>query len=443
MSASSLVMEQYQEIIGKHADDLAGNALPWLKAIRQQAAERFAAAGFPSRKQEAWRYSNVDSLLAKSFVYPQIQTSQEAAISDSLLALGESTHRIVFVNGRYSAVLSDLSQLSGGVYVSSLQNALAEQPDLIQNAVNSHGSDCGHVFNDLNTALFNNGLVLHVQQGQHIERPIELVYVTTTDNQAYVVSPRNIITLENGAKATLIERYVGEGESHYFNNGVCEVILQEAAELTHYRLQEESRSAYHISTLFIQHEANSRYHGNNVVLGACWSRTDYNVNFQGEYAESALDGLYLVNDKQLADMHLHINHAVPHCSSQQDFKGILLGTGRGVFDGLIEVAKQAQKTSAHLSNANLMLSRSAEIDTKPQLLIYADDVKCSHGATVGQLEPEQLFYLRSRGISEGEAKKMLCLGFAQEILERCKVEGLRERAELALRTSLEKTTVVE
>jgi Fe-S cluster assembly protein SufD len=250
------------------------------------------------------------------------------------------------------------------------------------------------------------------------------------------------VWLEAGAKATLIERYAGVGANAYFTNGVGEIVLNAGAQLEHYRLQEETLAAYHISTLFVHHEAQSHYQGNTIAMGGRWSRTDYNVDFHGEQAQSRLDGLYLVNDKQLTDIHLNINHAVPNCASEQDFRGILLGTGRGVFDGLIKVAEQAQHTEAHLHNANLMLSRSAEVDTKPQLLIYADDVKCSHGTTVGQLEPEQLFYLRSRGISEIEAKKMLSVGFAQTVLDKCSVESLRVKAEAALKEGLSKAPMV-
>jgi Fe-S cluster assembly protein SufD len=299
--------------------------------------------------------------------------------------------------------------------------------------------------------------VFYVEENVELAEPVEVIYLTSEGSRvfaegslsaegspSYVVSPRNLVWLEAGASATLIERYVGEHGNSYFTNGLGEIVLNTGAQLEHYRLQEESLGAYHISTLFVHHEAQSQYKGNTIVLGGKWSRTDYNVDFRGEQAQNRLDGLYLVKDKQLADIHLNINHAVPKCSSEQDFRGILLGTGRGVFDGLINVAEQAQKTEAHLHNANLMLSRSAEVDTKPQLLIYADDVKCSHGTTVGQLEPEQLFYLRSRGISEAEAKKMLCVGFAQAVLEKCSVEELRSRAEEALSESLlKKPTTIE
>lgn len=439
MNAVTTTLEKYQQLIQSQQPKLPGAQLPWLQNQRQQATQRFLQTGFPTRKSELWRYTSVDSLLNNSFVPATQETmvQETMVVSEDIKALAQTQkQRIVFVNGRFSAQLSQLEDLPSGVYIASVQEALAERSDMLQKIFEKNPTKNFHVFNDLNTALFHDGLVFYVPENVELPEPVEVVYLSSNESQAYVVSPRNLVWLENDASATLIERYVGDHSNTYFTNGLGEIVLNTGAHLQHYRLQEESESAYHISTLFVHQEAQSLYQGNTIVLGGKWSRTDYNVLFRGEFAQNALDGLYLVKDKQLDDIHLNINHAVPHCSSEQDFRGILLGTGRGVFDGLINVAEQAQKSEAHLYNANLMLSRNAEVDTKPQLLIYADDVKCSHGTTVGQLEPEQLFYLRSRGISEAEAKKMLCIGFAQTVLEKCNVEALRTRAETALSESL-------
>jgi len=436
MNAVTTSLEKYQHLIESQRGKLPGAQLSWLQTQRDQAAQRFLKIGFPTRKSEAWRYTSVESLLNKTFVPPVSQEDSSTTGSCAHL-LGETqAQRIVFVDGRYSQSLSSLKELPKGVYIAALQQAMAERSDVIQKIFGKSPTHQFHVFNDLNTALFHDGMVFYVEENVRLQNPVEVVYLASGNGEAYVISPRNFVCLENGAAATLIERYVGEHGGMYFTNGLSDIVLNSGAQLHHYRLQEESAAAYHISTLFVRHEAHSQYQGNTIVLGAAWSRTDYNVNFHGEHAQNQLDGLYLVKDKQLADIHLNIHHSVPHCSSEQDFRGILLGTGRGVFDGLINVDKHAQKTEAHLHNANLMLSRSAEVDTKPQLLIYADDVKCSHGTTVGQLEPEQLFYLRSRGISEAEAKKMLCVGFAQAVLEKCAVETLRAKAENALNESL-------
>jgi Fe-S cluster assembly protein SufD len=436
MNAVTTTLDKYKHLIEAQRGQLPGARVPWLQTQREDAEQRFLKVGFPTRKSEAWRYTSVEALLSKNFISPVSHDDETAGRAYAALLAETHAHRIVFVNGRYSESLSKLENLPKGVYIAGLRQAMAERGDIIEKILAKSPTEEFHVFNDLNTALFHDGMVFYVEANVQLTDPVEMIYLASENGDAYVTSPRNFVCLESGAKATLIERYAGEHAGVYFTNGLSEIVLNTAAQLFHYRLQEESRAAYHISTVFVRHEARSQYQGNTIVLGGNWSRTDYNVSFHGEHAANQLDGLYLVKDKQLADIHLNIHHGVPHCSSEQDFRGILLGTGRGVFDGIITVAKQAQKTEAHLHNANLMLSRSAEVDTKPQLLIYADDVKCSHGTTVGQLEPEQLFYMRSRGIREADAKKMLCAGFAQEVLEKCTVESLRTKAANALNESL-------
>ena len=241
-----------------------------------------------------------------------------------------------------------------------------------------------------------------------------------------VAQPRHLVHLEAGAQATLVERYVSLGESLYCTNAVMEVALGRDAVLKHERLQMESRNAFHLTGFYLVQDENSRYSGINIGLGARWARTDLNTRFRGEHAECLLQGLYLAGDGQLLDYHLDVEHAVPNCRSEENFKGLLTGQGRAVFDGRVLVSKDAQKSDAAMSNRNLMLSEQAEIDTKPQLEIYADDVKCSHGTTVGQIEPEMLFYLRSRGIDAAQARRMLCLGFAGEIIDRLGDEAVRE-----------------
>jgi Fe-S cluster assembly protein SufD len=240
-----------------------------------------------------------------------------------------------------------------------------------------------------------------------------------------LAQPRHVIDLADGAEARIIERYVSLGESLYCTNSVLEVSLGKGARLDHDRVQLESRNAYHITGFYLSQAEDSRYRGVNLGLGGAWARTDLVVRFAGEHADCDLKGLYLAGDGQVMDYHLDVNHAVPHCASREAFKGILYGKGRAVFDGDVRVEVDAQKSDAHLSNKNLILSRNAEIDTKPQLEILADDVKCSHGTTVGQIEPEMLFYLRSRGIAAPIARRMLCLGFAGEIIDALGTEALR------------------
>ena len=237
---------------------------------------------------------------------------------------------------------------------------------------------------------------------------------------------RNIITLGVGTKVTLVERFIGTDQDQYFHNNLSDILLAEGASLKHYRVQDESPEAYHLSNLSIAQQKNSRYYSSHMAFGAAWSKTDININFKDEGAKCLLNGLYVVGDQQLTDFHIDVRHSVPACTSKEHFKGILYGKGRAVFDGHILVDKQAQHTDAQLSNDNLMLTRDAEVDTKPQLEIYADDVKCAHGTTVGQIDPQQLFYMRSRGLSETTAYKLLCLGFAGEIIDSIEEKILSE-----------------
>jgi Fe-S cluster assembly protein SufD len=243
---------------------------------------------------------------------------------------------------------------------------------------------------------------------------------------------RSLLLLEAGAQATLIERFASRDAASYFNNCLSEIILQDDAELEHIRLQDESPAAFHLHSLFINQHERSRYRNTGFALGSAWSRCELNIEFTGAAAVAELDGLYVTGDQQLTDTHIDIRHSVPGCQSQTNYKGLLHGKGRAVFDGRIEVKSHAGKSDAHLHNANLLLSRNAEVDTKPQLEIHADDVKCSHGTTVGQLDPAQLFYLRSRGIDVAEARRLLCLGFAGEVIDRCRFTALREHVREAV-----------
>jgi Fe-S cluster assembly protein SufD len=273
----------------------------------------------------------------------------------------------------------------------------------------------------------SDGALIQVHADQAADaRPIELLHVSVGMDEPVVSHPRHLIVVDEGTRAHVIERYVAVGNGQYFNNALIEVALGAGSELVHARIQEESGQAQHLSDLQVRLDAEARYKVSTVALGGAWSRTDIRVDFAGEGAAAELDGLMLAKDRQLNDVHLDIAHNQPGCTSRETFRGVLDGKGKVVFDGRILVAKDAQLTDAALSNDNLMLSRSSEVDTKPQLEIYADDVKCSHGTTVGELDANMLFYLRSRGIPEAKAKQMLCEGFAAEIVDRIDHRPLRD-----------------
>lgn len=416
--------------------------IDWLNQARQSAQQALAHLARPERKQEAWRYTNIDPLLKTQFA-PAANDLASANTGHLDWVLDDTdSYRLVFINGRLHPHFSNTEMLERGVKLGSLHAMLTTDPEFVGGWFGQAGVAPANVFSTLNTALLNDGLLVHVPRGVELDKPIEVIYSTLEHEQPLASHLRNLVVLEAGAKATVIERFVSPGDFSFFNNIVSEVVVEEGARLEHYRVQEESRRTFHVAQLTVRQARDSHYKNVNLAMGGTLARTDLNVLFAGEGAQTELDGLYVVGDQQQIDNHLDIVHRVPHGASRENYKGILLGKGRAVFDGRIVVERDAQQTNAHLSNKNLMLTRDAEVDTKPQLEIYADNVKCSHGTTVGQIDPNQLFYLRSRGIDRVQAQKMLCLGFAGEILEQIDIEALRTHVSDKLSTRLEQAVKV-
>lgn len=410
----------------------------WLNKAREDARAALQSLPLPGKKQEAWRYTPIEGLLEHDFepVNADFDALETEDIDNWLLPDTEA-YRIVFANGRFVPALRNFDVLPDGVTIGSLRHALTHDPKTLAIWFGQTANHAEHVFTALNTALINDGLFVHIKHDTVLERPIEVIHLNLGLDVPQLIQPRNLIVLDRGANARLIERYESSGNSVYFHNGVSEILLEDNAALTHYRLQQESPRAYHLHQSFLAQAAHSQYRRTSVAMGSKWARDNLEVRFKADGADCETTGLYLVGDKQLIDYHLDVEHNHPHNASRHNYKGVLYGTGRAVFDGRILVEKDAQKTDAHLSNKNLLLSRNAEVDTKPTLEIYADDVKCSHGTTVGQLEPEQLFYMRSRGIDTTTAMKMLCLGFADEILETIELQPVRAHAERILHSLLD------
>ncbi len=400
----------------------------WLSARRDTAANEFMQMPMPDRKQEGWRYTSTAFLEQETFQLASAEGFAALELSDiEDLLLSEDTHRLVFVNGRLALGLTSMIEPESGLAVSNIASGAGDIAHPVRDQLARIGTH-RHVFEALNTALMADGSVVHVAKGAHLSKPIELLHISIDLEKPAIIHPRHLLVLEEGSRAEVIERYCSIGESRYFNNALIEVALDKDSELHHQRLQEESGAAQHISDLHVQQQAGSRYDLAQASLGAAWSRSDIRIEFAGEHAHAEVSGLLLANDRQLTDMHLEVRHDVANCTSREIVKGVLDGKGRLVFDGHIHVARDAQKTDAMLSNDNLVLSRAAEVDTKPQLEIYADDVKCSHGTTVGELDQDMLFYLRSRGIAEAQAQQMLCQGFAQQALDAIANDSLRQRA---------------
>jgi Fe-S cluster assembly protein SufD len=422
-------MDNYRETVQRTIDSLAHDSGDWLIEQRRAALSRMIELGFPHARQEAWRYTGVEGLLRKGYVStPPVLTSPHGIVIEPMLA-EVMTARLVFVDGVYHPGLSTGIE-QAGLKICNLRTAMATGDQSVLRSVGNLSGMGDHAFSAMNMATQQDGAVIQLSQGVVIEQPIELLHITTRERTGYTQQIRHLIELDSNSSVRLIERYLSTGgDNDYFNNIVCEINLAQGASLNHQRVQQESLQAYHLCDLYVGLGLDAHYQGVNAALGGAWSRTELHNRFCAEGAVSEIDGLYVAGDGQLTDFHLDVDHSVPNCTSRENFKGILHGAGRAVFDGLIKVGIDSQKSQAHLHNANLMLSSKAEVDSKPQLVILADDVQCSHGTTVGQMDQQALFYLRSRGIDAQQAQRLLCLGFASEIIDRFDTDSLREQIE--------------
>jgi len=400
----------------------------WLFPLRKSGIVRFAEMGFPTLNDEDWRYTNI-APIAKLPFRPIFKSSAEGLTLESVakFTFGSlSAIRLVFVNGHFVAALSTQTALPEGITVSSLAQALTIQPAQVEKQLGRNLQSQENAFAALNTAFFLDGGYVHVPAGKVLETPVHLLFISTTRENGSTSHPRNLLVVDDHAQATVIESYVSTVDGAYVTNAVTEIIAGEGAVLEHCKLQDESLSAYHLATIHAQLAKGSNVVSHSFAAGARLSRNSIRTHLSGEGVECVLNGLYLTKGDQLADHHMVVEHAEPHCNSHEYFNGILDGRSRGVFHGRILVRQIAQKTDAKQTNKNLLLSEDAGVDTKPQLEIYADDVKCTHGATIGQLNDESIFYLRARGIGADTARRMLIHAFAGEIIERIRHSATRE-----------------
>jgi len=411
------------------AERRGGSDPAWLEKLRLDAAARFEQLEFPTTRDEEWKYTNVAPLLKLPFRHG-LDLDSGGATAESLEPVTFSEARgslLVFINGQYAQELSDVSKISGGVIVSNFADAFAEQASLLRDHLAAYADYRDEAFTALNTALIGDGAFVYLPTGKIVETPIHLLFLTVSCESSNVSQPRVLVVAGRGAMATVIESYASLDENVYFTNAVTEVVVSEGAQLDHYRLQEESDFAFHIGTTEVIQERESIYRSCAISLGAELARHNLSVALTDEGTESVIDGLYVAADRQHADSHTSIDHRKPNCSSQQLYKGILDGRGRAVFSGKIFVREGALHTDARQLNKNLLLSNEASVDTKPQLEIFADDVKCTHGATVGQLEDEELFYLATRGIDAERARALLTYGFAEDVIKKIRFASLREQ----------------
>jgi Fe-S cluster assembly protein SufD len=413
------------------AEQSRTNAPAWLQNLRANAMAQFEQLGFPTTRNEEWKYTNVAPILKHEF--RAAETVPRAVASVDNFTYPESRQsQLVFVNGVFASELSNLSALPSSVTVSNFADA---DQKLLSQYLATQIDYHNDAFSALNTAFAGDGAFIVIPRGKVIEAPIHLLFVATEANS--VTHPRVIVVAEEGAVATLIESYVAPNDDAvYFTNAVTEVMMNRDANLTHYRLQEESTNAFHIATTQVQQDSKSTYTSYAISLGGEIARHTLNVRLDGEHIESTIDGLYVVTGKQHCDNHTTIDHAKPHCNSHQLYKGILDDKARAVFNGKVFVREGALLTDAKQLNKNLLLSANAHIDTKPQLEIYADDVKCAHGATVGQLDEDELFYLRSRGLKTETARALLTYGFAEDVISKIKLASVRKQLDEIVLTRL-------
>lgn len=400
----------------------------WLRGLRERGFARFCEVGFPTTKNEDWRFTNVNAIAQTPFQLARDARRTEATYSDTLDAcrIPGAACQLVFLNGRFASELSDLGNLPQGVRAGSLAQAIAQDSASLEPHLGRYLNIERDAFSALNTAFIEDGAYVYLPRGTVLEAPICFLFISLPGNDPEMTNPRNLIVAEDATEASIVEDYVSLGSGVSFSNVVTELVAGEDAVISHYMIEREDRQVFNVSTLRSQQARSSNVSSHSVLLGGGLVRNNIHPVLAGEGGECLINGLFIGNGHQHMDNYMLVEHASPHCGSRQFYNGILDGHSHGVFHGRIIVHKDAQKTDAKQTNRNLLLSDDAQIDTKPQLEIYADDVKCTHGATIGQVEENALFYMRSRGIEETEARSLLLLAFANECLDRMKSAPVRD-----------------
>lgn len=434
----------YRTHFARFEKELTNIGQSWTHRIRKAAISRFAELGFPTTRDEEWKYTNVTPIVKIAFEpagYEPNGLTSEMLQRVSFAELAES--QVVFINGRYSPELSSIRRLPDGMKIGSLAAALNGDSVWVERHLARYVSYQDNAFVALNTALMKDGAFVYVPEGQVVEQPIHLLFISTAQGEAAVSYPRNLIVTGNDSQATIVESYVCLENGVYFTNAVTEIVVGENSVVDHYKLERESAEAFHVATLQANLDRSSNFSSHSIALGGTLVRNEVNAVLDGEGGECTLNGLYMASGQQHVDNHTRIDHVKPHCTSRELYKGVLDGRARGVFNGKIYVHKAAQKTDAKQTNKNLLLCEDAWIDTKPQLEIYNNDVKCTHGSTIGQLDQNAIFYLRARGIGLEAARSLLTYAFASEIVSRVKIESIRAQLDHLLVTRFQKDSEAE
>jgi Fe-S cluster assembly protein SufD len=412
----------------------------WVGRMREGAFERFEELGFPTTDEEDWKYTNVAPVARKAFrPAASEEVELESAAVEPFISAEARESVLVFVNGVYSpqhslhqAIPAEVSLVELGAALADEENLTDEAAEVLWNHLGRLSGEGSDAFSALNTAFLGDGLLLRLPKGFVLEAPVQLLFLTAPGEREAATFPRVLVVAERDSRLDLIESYAAVGDAEYLTDAVVEVFVGEGARVTHYKVQDEADSAYHVASTRAEVSKDGAYDLTTVTLGARLSRHNIEVTLTSPGAECHVDGLYIVGDGQHTDTHSLIDHREPNGASRQTYKGILDGKSRAVFNGRVYVHEGASGTDAQQSNKNLLLSTDARVDTKPQLEIYNDDVKCAHGATVGQLEGEELFYLLSRGLHPPLARNLLTYGFAEEIVEKIKFDSIRAQLDEAI-----------
>ncbi len=428
--------DAYQESFNQFQTEQSATAPAWLTELRQAAMTRFTELGIPTKRIEDWRFTNVKSLAAKP--YQNVQSiSLASGDAEELLQrakLDDSFHRLVFVNGHYVSQWSTQHEMPEGVVIENLASSIRENSGDLQERLSLETSDEAAAFIALNTAFVNDGALIDIPEGVVLDRPIHLIFLSVESGQT-VCHPRNLIRLGKGSRAAVIESYLGREGEGYFTNAITQIELDKSADLDHHKLQHEQTDSLHVASTHIDQKDSSEFRSHYFSFGSLMARNEINCMLDGEEIVATLNGLYMPTGEQLMDCRTRIDHAKPNCNTYELYKGILDDHAKGVFNGKIFVHQDAQKTDAKQSNQALLLSDDAVVNTKPQLEIYADDVKCTHGATIGELDENALYYLRSRGVSKNLARKMLIFAFANDVVQGVEIPAVRQHLETILLSS--------
>ncbi len=419
-------------------EEFAAGALGarWLQTLRRDAIERFSEVGFPTKRDEDWKFTNVAPIASGDFAFANGASRVSGSDLEAFRLPGAQSGRLVFVNGRYAPALSAIGQLPEGVKLGGLAAATEEDRDLVEAHLGKYADYERDGFTALNTAFVEDGGFVFVPRGVVVEEPLHLLFVSTGSGVPTVSHPRTLVVAEEDSQVTVVEEYVSLGAGVHFSNVVTELIAGDNAVVSHYVIERENEEAFNIGTLRIEQGRTSNVASHSVLLGGKLVRNNVHPVLAGEGGYCMINGLFMPHGWQHMDNFMLVEHASPHCDSRQFYNGILAGHAHGVFGGRIVVHKNAQKTDAKQTNRNLLLSEDAQVDSKPQLEIYADDVRCTHGATIGQIDRDAVFYLQTRGIPEDEARAMLLFAFAGENLDRMREEPVRRYVEVLVRERL-------